>query len=565
MFQGYDEIFHRTLFLYPGQILLHYGDILRLSGMNFSKNTSIPSLVTLSLCYLALPYVFFFLGYLRWYAACPCLLCLLAGLYAHRTISGTPPSEKVSTGSVDISWLCLLLVLCAAFFLLLFSGVGGYGYQDEDWFKHNAIFKALIEHPWPVSYSLASSGAGGSEGVAQIPLVYYVAYYVPAAVVGKLFGWFWANQALFLWTYLGVCLSLLWFIVLARHAAMMTVFIFCLFSGLDALGLFLVRFFFLGQSVPLSQWWHIERWSGNWQYPAHAASVFWVPNQAVAAWIATALILYTLLHSSAKSHLLLYVSLTPLWSPFVTLGLLPYIIVDFLREKKPLVQKMKNYFSIGNVCGTVMLFVVGMFYLSRMYALPVSRVPSASGFIFNHPIVTGLLWYETLGFLWLFLLLEFGVYVIIIFFSGVPLSDREKCVLLVSTVVLTLLPFFRYGFWNDLVMRASAPALFVMSIFVVKVLYTTAARRGIVIVLALALLIGTANSGIEYRRHLVKTMKRGHIFVLPEARSLHDAPNTKVNPSFFFQYIGSADAPFFRYMAKSLQAHGEILTPADLE
>ena len=59
----------------------------------------------------------------------------------------------------------------------MISGAGGVGYQDSDWKKHNALMKDLQERSWPIVYT--------RDGV-PLPLVYNIAYYMPAALAGRI-------------------------------------------------------------------------------------------------------------------------------------------------------------------------------------------------------------------------------------------------------------------------------------------------------------------------------------------------------------------------------------------
>ena len=151
-----------------------------------------------SLLYLALPHALFLIGWLRWWIAAS-LTLLLAAAWLRRPAG----SRTVTLGGV-------LFAAGAAFAVLIQSGVGGFGPQDMDWHKHNAVLMDLIRSPWPVVYE-----ADGD----RMALVYYVAYYLPAAVAGKLAGWRAANLALLAWTWIGLTGVLLWFQALVGKRA----------------------------------------------------------------------------------------------------------------------------------------------------------------------------------------------------------------------------------------------------------------------------------------------------------------------------------------------------------
>jgi hypothetical protein len=202
--------------------------------------------------------------------------------------------EQAQADVPVLKWRHILLVFLIALLLLGISGVGGYGYQDTDWLKHNAILKDLVTRPWPVVYRLRGE---------QAPLVYYIAYYLPAALLGKLGEWTLANQALFLWSLIGLVLAMLWFLILSRQAAFTVVLLFVLFSGLDVVGQVIAR----SVVAPLRpeiwsilRWDHIEQWSVGWQYSSNVTLLFWVPHQALAGWIGAGLLMHMILHSSAR-------------------------------------------------------------------------------------------------------------------------------------------------------------------------------------------------------------------------------------------------------------------------
>jgi hypothetical protein len=92
-------------------------------------------------------------------------------------------------------------------------------------------------------------------------------------------------------------------------------------------------------------WDHIEQWSIGWQYSSNAALLFWVPHQALAGWIASGLLLYAILYSPQRKYSLFYFSLTALWSPFVAIGLLPYLLAEFLLEDGAWLTRLKRYIS----------------------------------------------------------------------------------------------------------------------------------------------------------------------------------------------------------------------------
>ena len=175
------------------------------------------------------------------------------------------------------SWPLLAGIAVPAAVLTLLSGAGGWGAGDSDWLKHDTILRDLLARPWPVTYE---SGHG------PVLLVYYTAFYLPAALLGKLAGGNWnvASQTLALTMFAGIVLSGAWLVgsetaAWRRGAAWIAVAVFFGFSGLDVLGKALVNLWY-GLPVSFGDWSDIEWWAQFAQYPSNAASFFWAPQHA---------------------------------------------------------------------------------------------------------------------------------------------------------------------------------------------------------------------------------------------------------------------------------------------
>lgn len=523
-------------------------------GAWFKRQIDVESLVRhllpLSTLYLGLPYLLFFIGWLRWpWAILGVALIAVPLLYDFRDWrrSAGPRLAASSAGGPRVWQIGLLVVV--AFFLLLISGVGGYGYQDSDWLKHNIIFRDLIERPWPVVYEFESG---------QVPLVYYIAFYLPAAWVGKWGGWFWANQALFLWSLIGLSLAMLWFVALVRRF-WIGLLSFVAFSGLDVLGQAIIAPL-AGAFADYSDfsWLHIEWWAIGWQYASHVTSLFWVPNQAIGGWLAAALVVYSLLESHRSDRALWHLGLTALWSPFLSVGILPYLAAGLVMQAGGLLKRLRSWLSVSNLCGLLLLGTMGLFYLAKFGPIPLP---------FDSEVIQGLVfqfaptWLDRLMVLFLlvlFCLFEFGICAILIGLIR-PAWDRKiKGVFWTTVIVLSVLPFYRYGFWNDLVMRASIPALFVLAVLIGKLWQDPALagwRRAALTVLVVA---GAATPCIEIYRHGLNIYQNRTLLVepafldIPALLRLGEAAYQAYPDldTLVLQYVGSPQSLFFQVLAR---------------
>lgn len=511
-------------------------------------DTLLKYLIPSSLIYLSVPYLIFATGWLKWYAAVFCTGLILLPLYlciqksdlAGREVQGQP-DEILFSGRF------ILLTVLFSVVYLGFSGIGGVGFQDADWYKHNAILKDLIQHSWPVMYQ--------QEG-QLLPLVYYLAYYLPAALFGKWGGWNLANQVLFIWSYLGLILAILWFLVSTRLFTFPIVFLFLMFSGLDLIGELITRSVIVPmrpEILPLLRWNHIENWSVNWQYSSHATLLFWVPHHALAGWIVTGILMYSINYSHLRGFVLFILSLTTLWSPFVTIGLLPYVLTGFFLEEKPLLERLKQYITLPNFCGLSILALVGIFYGSKLIASPLSGGIIPNGFSLSFPPDTEAKAISVF-MLFLFYLLEFGIYSIIVFWSIDKADKKVRGVFFTTLACLLLIPLYRFGEANDFVMRTSIPALYVLAIYLGRTFFSQALTSFKRFVLIITIVLGSTTSVIEILRHVNHIYTAGTLVQVPpssQVESIEDwEVDSSIGASIMLQYVGSSEAPFFELLAR---------------
>lgn len=525
-----------------------------------------PGVLVASCCYLALPMAIFLVGWLRWWLA-PAALAAMAvpcwetvrcckRLFANEIPRPDPPRVR---------WFDLLLLVLVAVVLSALSGMGGYGVQEGDYFKHNAVLRDLIEKPWPV---MVASPKG------HFPMVYYTAWYLPAAVVGKAAGWNAANHFLFAWGTMGLVLSILWFGLLARRINWVTIALFAAFSGLDVVGAAILKL--VDFSVdPRGGWatldwsridwyslrwwnWDIRWWAGptTWSYSSNMALLFWVPQQALGGWIATAILLQGMRRDNnpGRSTQWFYLALSAIWSPLVSIGLLPLLAADWLLERSSWPARVRSRFTLPGLCGLALLALMGSYFLARTAPLPFSDDPIARFRFFGNSHYSGLAF---LAGVLLFYALEVGALAMLSWVVHRPQERRWRAVVLVSLGFLFVLPFFRYGLNNDLVMRASIPCLMVVALLIARAVLADPSRRFWRVALVVAVVVGATNPVAEVYRHLCEIRRRERVLLIPEPSEVKslwelncETYDGRADTDFFFrQYIGGPDAFFFRHLA----------------
>lgn len=277
-----------------------------------------------TLIYLTVPYIIFYFGWLRLPFALSSFIAGFILLYLFSRQDGSD-KELIFKGNYT-----LILSFCFVLIWLLPSGIGGIGNQNSDYIKHNAILFDLVNLEWPVSFERSNCW-----------LVYYTGYYLPSAMVGKLFNSYYiAERFSLIWAFVGITLSIVWWLYLTRYSLLPSIIFFILFSGMDAIG-FIVMY---GNRFEIGT--HLEWWSRLasgawdtriWAYNSNTTHLYWAPQHAIPAWLATPIIISALESKNNKSlDYALTIASTLLWSPFVTIGLLPFVIYKFWRDTPPI-------------------------------------------------------------------------------------------------------------------------------------------------------------------------------------------------------------------------------------
>ncbi len=386
--------------------------------------------------YLTLPFIIFCMGWLRLSIAIPVTALILWILW--QLLKQAPNFDFQFPNSKSAFYLLLLTVLW-----VFLSGVGGYTFQNWDHHWRNAVLRDLITYNWPVIYSSPEKGP-------VTMLVYYVGYWLPAALTGKIFGWQVANFVLFLWTWLGVLLTVLHLNIKLKTSFIKTALLLIFFSGLDALGVLLFAGDYPTLWPPIQ---HLEIWSGNLQYSSFTTQLFWVFNQVIPAWLCIALILESDSRGEATSPLLRIDAKIFTWSlcfffaPLAALGLFPYLLIEWFKQadfKSP----FKNLrFDLLLASGIVVL-VSYLFFSSNTAAQERGLQAIALKDFLAFFLLEG-------GILWLLL---------------APLKWRDPR-WAVTGLLLAVIPFIQIGSGRDFVMRASIAPLFCLMLMTGEVIF----------------------------------------------------------------------------------------------
>lgn len=393
-----------------------------------NPQASIDGLSLAALVYLTLPTLIFWGGWMRPATAAILVGATLLGLItcfrlAHCKWQSPCPRRLLAVVAVALAWTCL-------------GGAGHFFYANTyDWSIRDAVLRDLVVNAWPIKY-------GEVDGLPVL-LRAPVAYYLPAAVLGKLFGLVNADLFLWGWTVAGVVLLLLLLPLPKRSFPrfLLGLAVVVMFSGMDAVGLW-------ANGHPLPMWGsHLEWWIRQYQYSSHSTLLFWVPNHALPGWLAAALFLRHWKQPAFLAMAPLSLAVLPLWSPFALIGIAPFMALAAGYAVKT--GAWRSLRAVDVLPAALILGVVVSYLTMDIGGIP-SFDPHATAKGRPGEDARWLFSYI------MFVSFEFGIlaFVLLWVWPSAPLW--------VATGVLLVLPMYSFGPGNDLVMRASVPALLVL-------------------------------------------------------------------------------------------------------
>ena len=304
--------------------------------------------IVLGISYLILPICIFFMGWLNTFLG---LILSLLFIYLGYKLYLTFKVDENNLFKKKnlIYWFVSLLLICI---WVYFSGIGGFSYQNDDFWARNAIFRDLINYDWPVIYDLSIEPEYVTNllGTSKVAFSYYYIFWLPVALISKVFKLSWAVSNYFLYVYvvIGILLTLYFLNRKFKKCSYVALVLLICFSGLDV-----IRYIIRNGVLPTVE--HIE-WYGDffYQYSSNTPQLFWIFNQSVMVW----LIMSMFINIDNHKYTLALCALTFAYSPWAMIGLLPYMLVVFVKN-------IKNSINATNICVClIMLIIFGSFYFS---------------------------------------------------------------------------------------------------------------------------------------------------------------------------------------------------------
>lgn len=493
-----------------------------------------------SLCYLMLPLIIFFIGFIRLQYALPLTAISLYSLYRVQRTEGSFCLR------LDKKQLTIILVLSVMAGWL--AGIGGFFSQTWDFAVKNSLLRDLCNHSWPLYIDLSKEPQEIQDiiGSDKVAFVYYLFFYLPAAACGKIGGEFVARIVFLLWSALGIFLVLvntIEYVLRDRETSLrnviLSLFVFFCFGGLDIIGELRRVDFASAHSVffqyPITSF--VDTWCAPYftLWGGHIYDLANVFNQCIPVWLITIMILS---RSNLKSVFFLY-SFTLIYSPWATLGMFPIAIYVWLRGNKGNRFLSKEEFmeslSIHNVIFPLVLLVVVASYYGANSASTGTR-----GWFFDFMTIRQFCIYYPL-----FLLIEIGVYVWF-------LRNRIKTspILQISILVLLALPFYWISPYNDLLMRGAIPALYVICVYwTMYVIENFHMQKKLLVCILFLTSFSSTHTYTPVFRGLVKTKKIDIKDSVVSSYAMEDKGWAEI---FDFQFFAHnyQESFFFKYLAK---------------
>ena len=471
------------------------------SNVDIKLNLSI--IMILGYLYLILPYMIFLITWVKYFISIPSLILVIIATYF--TIKDTKKHYNISYNFNLFSFILLFIIITVWVILL---GVGNICLPSGDTiYGRYAVFKDLIEFPFPIIYP--ENGYG---------FVYYFAHWIIPAIFGKIFNYNVANIILILWTSLPLFLTLILLSIYLNKIKTKQIFI-----------IFLIFILF----VPPSLIFHKEGNFGKGLLTVFATSyinIFNLFNQSPAIYLMSVLFL---LQKNSFNFTFLGLSIM-LYSPYATLGIIPFMIAKAIIEISAGKNELKNIFSVSNILSSISIFPILLLYFS-------STATKSDGLRF---VLTD---YPVLYLIELFMI-KFGIIFILLF-----KYNKKNYLFYVSLFTLIAVSLIQYSGDHNF-HRTNITALFFLSIFLTDYFINHFNENSIRKYLLLIIFMMGIFRGyieldqIDFYLEQIKTFGKVNI----EDMAVNKTFNTK-NNSWHLRTITCQDVDnsiFFKYIAK---------------
>ena len=309
-------------------------------------------MITMAMLYLGIPVIIFFFGFFNIFAG---LVSASLFITVSFLLLKDLKREGADLNSVKIPWKFLIITVLLALFISFFTGVGEFFvWTSEDHQVRRAMMRDLVDYKWPLIYDPSTQTnpevIEAISGRGSYMLVYYLTYWMPAALVGKLAGFTAANVALLIYNSIGIVLIVLSMATYLKRASYATIVMLICFSGLDVIP-YVIR-----TVSGMGMVWGFEGYVKHMSMISNIYSLMNVFNQCIPTW----LIVTVIINLKDCRSVGYWGGLLFAFSPWGTIGLVPIALCKVFTDRK-----LRDLLTPANlVTPIVSLFMFGSFYLA---------------------------------------------------------------------------------------------------------------------------------------------------------------------------------------------------------
>ena len=395
---------------------------------------SVQSLKITTLIYLLLPSVLFLLTWIHLWIGIPCVLMIL--FYGWKTYQDLleKPSEKPFSNSI------ILISLGLSISINFLLGIGEFRPQTYDFQANNYKYYDLITHDLPVYYAQQKTY-----------LCYYTGYYLPTALLGKVFGIESAQYFSFIWSVLGLWIVLVWIANFQRKKPWYLVLFVILFSNAWIVIKLMINFK-LFQEYLRPYYFQINQFKLiNETFIKNYA---WATQHTLPACLGTCVLIHIFKEKYAfkdLKYLLIILLSTMFWSPLTTIGLFPFVGFLFAKNYLELFLQAK-----WKDLALMIILIISFFPLMLYFASTEGVHAKNTEFIWQ----TGVSKWWSLYLVYTFI--NFGIWGIVLYFY----QNSSKNIWTIAVIFPCFVALYRIGIYNDFNIRVVFPSFFILSILV---------------------------------------------------------------------------------------------------
>lgn len=384
-----------------------------------------------TILYLLIPSVLFLLTWIHLWIGIPCVIFIV--FYTWKIFQ----ESTILNDETSISSQNILLCFGISIVLNYLLGIGEFRPQTYDFQANNFKYYDLITHQLPVYYPEQNTY-----------LCYYTGYYLPSALVAKVFGIETCRYFSFVWSIIGMGLVFVWISTFTRKNVITLLIIVLLFSNAWFVIKLLMYFDYFQEYL---RPYYIQLNQFKLITSPLIKNYAWATQHTIPACLGVCILIENFKHKTDLKYLLLMLLSTMFWSPLTAVGLFPFVAFYFLKDVKILFSsKLTKDLAF-------MILLILSFTPLLLYFI------STEGIHVNN---TEFIWQTGVSSWWIFYLI-YAISNFIIWGLFLNYSQNQYEILWKIAVVFPcLIAFYRIGIYNDFNVRISFPSFFMLSILV---------------------------------------------------------------------------------------------------